>query len=258
MIVPLVFTQGVTNLKFQWSKAGATLGDYKEFIRTWGEAVNSIGFTDKQVGMQLDTISRRLQTLKTDMLSLSVAGGNAGITGALKDTVSVVDNFVTGLKEIPAWSIEAAAGLMIAAKAFIVLKNAIVASNVASLASRATPLGLALTALAGITMLATEAIGSHANAQREANRQATDAIALAQQQEQQTEKQAEFADALMGAHQKLQEQINGSTQGTEKYNKAVANQQETEVQLTRVLGEAAVQRIKDKDWSVEALSLIHI
>ena len=69
-------------MKFQWSKAGATLGDYKEFIRTWGEAVNSMGFTDKQVGMQLDTISRRMQTLKTDIQSIAVSGGQSGITAA--------------------------------------------------------------------------------------------------------------------------------------------------------------------------------
>lgn len=239
-------------MKFQWSKAGATLGDYKEFIRTWGEAVNSIGFTDKQVGMQLDTISRRIETLKTDMLSLSVSGGQAGITGALKDTIGVVDNFVAGLKEIPAWSIEAAGGLAIAAKAFVVLKNAILASNAASMASRATPLGLALTALATAAVFAMDAIGAHANAQREANRQASDAIAIAQQQQQQLDKQVEFADALMGAHQKLQAQVAGSTEGTEQYNKAIENQQETEKQLTKIFGEAAVERIKDANWSIDA------
>lgn len=239
-------------MKFQWSKAGATLGDYKEFIRTWGEAVNSMGFTDKQVGMQLDTISRRMQTLKTDVQSLAVSGGQAGIAGALKDSISAVDNFVMGLKQIPAWSIEAAGGLAVAAKAFVVLKNAIVATNVASLASRATPLGAALTVLGIAAVAATEAMGGLANEQRDAARTAQDQISVAQQQQQQLEKQSEFADALMGAHQKLEAQIANSTEGTAQYNKAIENQQETEKQLTGVLGEAAVQRIKDANWSIDA------
>ena len=239
-------------MKFQWSKAGATLGDYKEFIRTWGESVNSMGFTDKQVGMQLDTISRRMQTLKTDVQSIAVSGGQAGITTALKDTIGLVDNFVMGLKQIPAWSIEAAGGLAVAAKAFVVLKNAIVATNVASLASRATPLGAALTILGIAAVAATEALGGLANEQRNASRAAQDNISVAQQQQQQLEKQSEFADALMGAHQKLESQLANSTEGTAQYNKALENQQETEKQLTGVLGEAAVQRIKDSGWSIDA------
>ena len=239
-------------MKFQWSKAGATLGDYKEFIRTWGEAVNSMGFTDKQVGMQLDTISRRMQTLKTDIQSIAVSGGQSGITAALKSTIGLVDNFVMGLKQIPAWSIEAAGGLAVAAKAFVVLKNAIVATNVAALASRATPLGAALTVLGIAAVAATEAMGGLANEQRNAARTAQDQISAAQQQQQNLEKQSEFADALFGAHQKLEAQLANSTEGTAQYNKALENQQETEKQLTGVLGEAAVQRIKDKDWSVDA------
>ena len=67
-------------MKMQWSKAGATLGDYKEFIRTWGQAVNSMGFTDKQVGMQLDTINRRIGTLKADLMSMNVSAGRNGLS----------------------------------------------------------------------------------------------------------------------------------------------------------------------------------
>lgn len=238
--------------KMQWSKAAATLGDYKSFISTWGQAVNSVGFTDKQVGMQLDTISRRLGTLKADLMSMNVSAGQNGLATVIKDTITFVDRFVVGLKQIPAWSIEAAAGLGVAAKAFGVLKGAIVATNVASMASRATPLGLALTALGVAAGFAVEHLGALSNAERDATAKATDQIAIAQQQEQQMERQVEFSDALMGAHQKLQEQIESTTEGTEAHNKAVENQQETEKQLTNILGEAAVERIKDANWSMDA------
>ena len=193
--------------RMQWSKAGATLGDYKEFIRTWGQAVNSMGFTDKQVGMQLDTISRRIGTLKADLMSINVSAGKNGLATVIKETITFVDRFVVGLKQIPAWSIEAALGLGVAAKAFMVLKSAIVATNVAALASRATPLGLALTALGVAAGFAVEHLGALANAERDAAAKATDQIAVAQRQEQQMEQQAEFADALMNAHQKLQVHI---------------------------------------------------
>ena len=239
-------------LKMQWSKVGATLGDYKEFIRTWGQAVNSMGFTDKQVGMQLDTISRRLGTLKADLMSMNVSAGKNGVATVIKDTITIVDRFAVGLKQIPAWTIEAALGVGVLAKAVLVLRDAIVATNVAALASRATPIGAALAVLSIAAVAATEAMGAFANAERDATAKATDQIAVAQQQEQQMEKQVEFADVLISSHQKLQEQIESTTEGTEAHNKAVENQKETEKQLTAVLGEAAVDRIRDAGWSAEA------
>ena len=185
-------------------------------------------------------------------MSMTVSAGRNGLSTALKETITFVDRFVVGLKQIPAWSIEAAVGLGVAAKAFGVLKGAIVATNVASMASRATPLGAALTVLSIAAVAATEAMGGLANAERDAAAKATDQIAIAQQQEQQMEQQVEFADALISSHQKLQAQIESSTEGTEVHTKALENQQETEKQLTAVLGEAAVDRIRDAGWSAEA------
>ena len=124
--------------------------------------------------------------------------------------------------------------------------------NVASMASRATPLGLALTALGVAAGFAVEHLGALSNAERDATAKATDQIAIAQQQEQQMEQQAEFADALISSHQKLQAQIESSTEGTEVHTKALENQKETEKQLTAVLGQAAVDRIKESNWSVDA------
>ena len=111
--------------KMQWSKAGATLGDYKEFIRTWGQAVNSMGFTDKQVGMQLDTISRRIGTLKADLMSMNVSAGRNGLATVLKDTITLVDRFAVGLKQIPSWTIEAALGVGVLTKAVLALRKGV-------------------------------------------------------------------------------------------------------------------------------------
>ena len=202
--------------------------------------------------MQLDTISRRIGTLKADLMSMNVSAGRNGLATVIKDTITFVDRFDVGLKQIPAWSIEAAVGIGVLTKAVLVLRKGIVATNVAALASRATPLGAALTVLSIAAVAATEAMGAFANAERDAAAKATDQIAVAQQQEQQMEQQAEFADALISSHQKLQAQIEISTEGTEVHTKALENQQETEKQLTAVLGQAAVDRIKDSNWSIEA------
>lgn len=101
-------TQNLENLfkqisggKFQWAKASAMLGDYKEFIRTWGEAVNSTGFTSDQIGMQMDTIARKMQTLKADMDGLIVNVGNSGLTQWIKDQVDSIDALVLALRKIP-------------------------------------------------------------------------------------------------------------------------------------------------------------
>ena len=170
--------------------------------------------------MQLDTISRRIGTLKADLMSMNVSAGRNGLATVIKDTITFVDRFVVGLKQIPAWSIEAAVGIGVLTKAVLVLRKGIVATNVAALASRATPLGLALTALGVAAGFAVEHLGALSNAERDATAKATDQIAVAQQQEQQMEQQAEFADALISSHRKLQAQIESSTEGT-KYTQGL-------------------------------------
>ena len=57
--------------------------NYQEIIKNWGLAVNSMGFTDNQVKNQMDSISRRLQTLKADLTGMVTQAGNGAHLGAM-------------------------------------------------------------------------------------------------------------------------------------------------------------------------------
>ena len=89
-------------LKFQWAKAAAMFSNYQEIIKNWGLAVNSMGFTDNQVKNQMDSISRRLQTLKADLTGMVTQAGNGGLTETIKNAISTIDRLIKYLNSIPA------------------------------------------------------------------------------------------------------------------------------------------------------------
>lgn len=75
------------------------LKDYKELLRMMG-VINSddtVGFTSKQVEVQLDTLKRKMQTIKDDLQSMVMdVGANGGLT-SLKSMADHIDNIVVGL-----------------------------------------------------------------------------------------------------------------------------------------------------------------
>lgn len=93
--------KGISGGKFQWSKAAAMFSNYDDLIETWGMAVDSKGFTDTQVMVQMDSISRRLQQLKTDLESLIVGGAMGGLTESIKGIITGLDNIVRFLDRLP-------------------------------------------------------------------------------------------------------------------------------------------------------------
>ncbi len=86
--------------KFQVSKVTAILSDYHEIIRMWKNAVDSSGFTNEQVAIQLDTIARKMATTKTLFDSLVGGAANAGLATYIKEQIQSFNNFLTGLTSI--------------------------------------------------------------------------------------------------------------------------------------------------------------
>ena len=95
--------------KFQVSKVSAIMHDYKELLRTYAMANDVIdskgGFTDKQVGIQMETVSRRLQALKADFKDLAVAigygtDGTDGAVASMKAMIKTVDHIIVGIKNM--------------------------------------------------------------------------------------------------------------------------------------------------------------
>jgi TP901 family phage tail tape measure protein len=87
--------------KFQVNKVSALLGDPNEYIRLLGQSINSAGFTQKQLVLQLDTIKRKAETVKTSLEQLVMTGGQAGASAYIKSWLDDINQFLKGLNEIP-------------------------------------------------------------------------------------------------------------------------------------------------------------
>lgn len=93
--------------KYQVSKMTAILKDYNELVRMSG-LLNSdevIGFTDKQIDIQLNTLNRKMERLGTNIKGLFVDIGESGVLNDLKDITDEINNLVVGVKELDiSWS----------------------------------------------------------------------------------------------------------------------------------------------------------
>jgi TP901 family phage tail tape measure protein len=253
--------KGIAGGKWQWSKAAAMLGDYKTFIQTWGEAVNSTGFSAEQVGMQLDTLSRRMAKLKADVEGMAVSSGNNGLSQWMKEQLTAMDNFIMGLRNIPKDAYTAAIGLGQLAIAVNLCKWALAQYAIAASAANAATTALARrnVIILGFVALSTaiawcvEQYGELANAERTAGQVAEDKVAIEEQQIQQMKKQAEFVDTLFLARAKLDVQSKDASTTDEKRIEQIKNVGVTEKELGKILGDEAMERIRSNNFSIESI-----
>lgn len=92
------FLLAISGGKYQVSKVAALLGNYKELQRTLSSAQNSSGFTDQQLEMQMNTVSRKLQTLKSNISQLFQQSGSNGLVNDLKWILNILNNITQGMK----------------------------------------------------------------------------------------------------------------------------------------------------------------
>lgn len=93
------FLLAISGGKFQVSKVAALLGNYKELQRTLSSAGTSSGFTNKQLEMQMDTVSRKAQTLKSNISQLFQQSGSNGLVNDLKWALNILNNMTEGMKK---------------------------------------------------------------------------------------------------------------------------------------------------------------
>lgn len=93
------FLLAISGGKYQVSKVAALLGNYKELQRTLSSAGTSSGFTNKQLEMQMDTVSRKVQTLKSNISQLFQQTGSNGLVNDLKWALNILNNMTEGMKK---------------------------------------------------------------------------------------------------------------------------------------------------------------
>jgi len=84
--------------KFQWAKFSSML-DYDELIKVYAIAVNSAGTTEKQIAMQMDTISRKVEQLKATMVGLTTNSGGT-LAKFIKDAIDNFSRFINILNNV--------------------------------------------------------------------------------------------------------------------------------------------------------------
>ena len=287
--------QQMSGGKFQWSKAAAMLSSYDEIVKNWGIAVNSMGFTDNQVRTQMDSISRRLQTLKADLVGLAEQGATGGLTAVIKDAIKTTDNLIKMLDRVPAsvygnigtfvkWGLE----LFVLVKGFTTLKNKIIEMSIATgaiEAATAATVGFEtavvalggsmkklfntmriLAAKSGVGLLwvaGTVVIGElidkldlFGDSVDKVSSKEQDEYAVKQQLVEQYNKQMDFVSSLLDAHSKITEAINDENTTEEKRISLADSLKTTEDELTEQLGNDAVEQLKQDNWKKESVESV--
>lgn len=88
--------------RYQYSKVSAMLKNYKELLRMRGILNDGDvhGFTDKQVQVQISTLERKMQRLKTDAENIFVDIGQNGGLETLKWIANKLDDILVGFRKI--------------------------------------------------------------------------------------------------------------------------------------------------------------
>lgn len=88
--------------RYQYSKVSAILKNYKELLRMQGllNDGNTKGFSDQQVAVQMDTISRKFQKIKEDMTQSVAAIGQGGGLNEIKYLLNTIDNVIVGINKL--------------------------------------------------------------------------------------------------------------------------------------------------------------
>lgn len=251
--------------KFQVTKLSALIGDPNEYLRVLGNSINSAGFTDKQLSIQMDTIQRKAQALKASFEELLVTGGNeSGFRNALKSILETLNQILKGLNNISpvVWSAigtvtKFAAGFMVlrtavnfAESAYALLKNTIVTTTAAqqalNVATMANPWG----ALARLIVLAATALGTYsyyagqAVTEQEKAAQALDNSIQAKASElEMTKQQTSFMETLGNAYINLQQALVDVGDNEEKAAEIKKTMGTVSQELAQIVGQEAADRI---------------
>lgn len=257
------------------------MSNYQEIINNWKLAIESQGFTQEQVEKQLDTISRKYQTLKDQLSGIIMSSGNGGLTETIK---TVLDNLNMVLRVLNSLSGSFYSGAISIGKFALVLYatnkamgvakaltkelgdrlKAEIAGNATSAASSMTAFGTATrraglalktafkTNVIGIGIFALGEVISYLVEQYDKVHNAAE-IALESDSKEYaaqaelldvTNKRAEFADTLAHTYVLLKQKVDDSSLSQEKHKKAEDDLAFTEKNLASVIGQSAVDRIK--------------
>lgn len=130
------FMLAISGGKWQSSKTIALLNNYNELKRTIELTKDAAGFTDKQLALQMDTISRKVETLKANIAKLFMSNGNNGLVNDIKWILDLLNNLLEKSQKGTSHAYQFAKGVLAIVAAYKLLPP--ILRQIASLAGKTT------------------------------------------------------------------------------------------------------------------------
>lgn len=92
--------KAISGGKWQWNKADAML-DLKEYLEALRLSSTSMGFTNAQVGMQLDTIQKKIQQIAAQWEKMMTSAGNGTLSSTIRMMLDGVLSLLKWIERLP-------------------------------------------------------------------------------------------------------------------------------------------------------------
>lgn len=253
-------------MKWQWNKAGALL-NFQSYIQALKLSTTSFGFTQEQVGMQMDTLARRIEGLKQAFINLTTSAGGGALSSVLKGIISLLTGLLNTLNAFHPETL----GLLIVTNIFLAKLPALISgvkaaseaiikfgksfATAGSLAAKANIIVGIINAL----YVAATALGVFDTEQDEAAKGAEELNKKLEAQTELFSRQAEgdkMIDKMVEAYDTLTKQMQELDSSSDEYKTRLEERNDVEAILVNILGEQQEQELKNRDFSAEAIQEI--
>lgn len=251
--------------KFQWNKMGALL-DFKTYIQALRLSLTSYGFTQEQVGIQMDTLTRRVEGLKQALISLTTTTGG-GFNTALKDAVSIVTQLLQTLN-----SYDFSTLLILGFMNALVFKGPAVMKMFRNMSAAVMMFGRSLrsanrmVAMSNILMtlltVGADIVVMTGAFKTATNKAAEEVDKLNKKLETESELYSRQTQAIpiieqLGeAYRAINEQLEQTQQGTAEYTKLLDEREQVEETLVEVIGRQETETLKAQGVSEAAIESV--
>jgi TP901 family phage tail tape measure protein len=130
------FMLAISGGKWQSSKTIALLNNYNELKRTIELTKDSAGFTDQQLALQMDTVARKVETLKANIAKLFMSNGNNGLVNDIKWILNLLNSLLEKSQKGTSHAYQFAKGILAIVAAYKLLPP--ILRQIASLAGKTT------------------------------------------------------------------------------------------------------------------------
>ena len=250
---------------------GAML-NFSDFLTALRLSTQSYGFTQQQVGFQMDTVARRAEALRQECIKLITTNG--GLSGAMKGVLNVATEFLQFLDRFGVQNLVLLVSINALALNVDRISNAFnrakeaVANFIKNLASAANNMSVknfgknlaqgvlgAIAVIVDCTVVIQQLTDETANVTNAIN-STTQAIEAEQEVMERQQQFVEQVPLLAEAYQELSEQIQQTSEDDEKRNELLEEQSEINDMLIQGIGEEDAAMVEASGNETDAIDTV--